>query len=698
MISITSTPAIGSHRLHEIPALEMNSVVVRPTSMKAGKASEVRQQENLLGRAGIPVMRITECLLNLEENGNNRIKWCCQTFFCNVHAAEERAGLNNMGCAMLSVQQAKPPVKLSENAMRVLEARYLRRDSNGNVVETPRQMFERVARAVSEAELEYGPASHSHLWEERFFTLMSSLDFLPNSPTLMNAGNPLGQLSACFVVPIEDSLDSIFDALSNMAMIQRSGGGTGFSFSGLRAAGERLSSSGGTSSGPVSFMRIFDSATENIKLGGRRRGANMAVLRVDHPDIEQFIDCKRDGRSLQNFNLSVSATDEFMSAIDTGGEQPLRSSDGRTIKAVSARALFDRICTAAWETGDPGMLFVDTVNRASPTPTDGMIECTNPCGEVPLLPNEACNLGSLNLTHFVRADQQPARLEWEYLRQVIHTVVRFLDDVITVNRYPLRAIERATEARRKIGLGVMGFAEACILLNISYADDEALSFADHLMGFIAEEARSASALLAEERGTFPTWSTSTFGKRGLPLRNATQTSIAPTGTISLIAGTCSGIEPLFALAYRRVGVLENETLTELNPLLVRYLEEHFNSSAEVIQAVIRTGRFSDQTAIPPVLRRLFLTALEIPPTHHVRLQAAFQRHVDNGVSKTVNLPAEASVGEIAEIFRLAHKLNCKGITVFRYGSKSEQVLQLGAGEEPFEREYFARCDPAACKL
>lgn len=649
-------------------------------------------------RAGISVMRITECLLNLEENGNDRIKRCCQTVSCIVHTADQRLGLNNMGRAMLSVQQTNPPVRLSENAMRVLRARYLRRDSNGNIVETPRQMFERVARAVSEAELAYGPASHSHLWEERFFKLMSSLDFLPNSPTLMNAGNPLGQLSACFVVPIEDSLDSIFDALSNMAMIQRSGGGTGFSFSRLRAAGERLSSSGGTSSGPVSFMRIFDSATENIKLGGRRRGANMAVLRIDHPDIEQFIDCKRDGRSLQNFNLSVSATNEFMSAIDTGGEQPLRTSDGRVVRAVSARALFDRMCTAAWETGDPGVFFVDTVNRANPTPADGMIECTNPCGEVPLLPNEACNLGSLNLTHFVRKHQQRAMLDWECLRDVIHTAVRFLDDVITVNRYMFHEIEEATQARRKIGLGVMGFAEACILLNISYADDEALSFADHLMGFIAEEARNASVLLAEERGTFPTWSTSTFGKRGLALRNATQTSIAPTGTISVIAGTCSGIEPLFALAYRRVGVLENETLTELNPVLVRYLEEHFNNSAEIIQSVIRTGGFSDQTAIPPALRRLFLTALEIPSAQHVHLQAAFQRHVDNGVSKTVNLPAEALVGEVAEIFRHAYKLKCKGITVFRYGSKSEQVLQLGAGEEPFEREYFAHCDPAACKL
>lgn len=384
------------------------------------------------------------------------------------------------------VQKEKPPAKLSENSISVLRARYLRRDASGNVVETPRQMFERVALAVAQAELAYGPAKQSHVWEERFFELMSTLDFLPNSPTLMNAGTALGQLSACFVLPIEDTLESIFQALSNMAMIQRSGGGTGFAFSRLRAAGERLRSSGGTSSGPVSFMRIFDSATENIKLGGRRRGANMAVLRVDHPDIEEFIECKRDGRSLQNFNMSVAASDEFMSAVQTGGDQPLRAADGRVVKNVSARALFDRMCNAAWETGDPGLLFIDKVNRESPTPADGVIESTNPCGEVPLLPYECCNLGSINLTHFVGTDGHEPSLDWERLRETVHHAVRFLDDVITINRYPLREIEEATLARRKIGLGVMGFAEACILMNIPYAGDAALTLAGQIMEFICQ--------------------------------------------------------------------------------------------------------------------------------------------------------------------------------------------------------------------
>ncbi len=588
--------------------------------------------------------------------------------------------------------------KLSENALRVLKARYLRRNLDGQVVETPRQMFERVARAVSEAELEYGPASQSHYWEERFLHLMMRLDFLPNSPTLMNAGTSLGQLSACFVLPIEDSLESIFDALSKMAMIQRSGGGTGFSFSRLRAAGERLHSSGGTSSGPISFMRIFDAATENIKLGGRRRGANMAMLRMDHPDIEEFIDCKREQGILGNFNLSVAATDEFMNAVQTNAEQPLRAGDGRVVKTLRARVLFEKICAAAWETGDPGLFFLDTANGASATPEDGSIECSNPCGEVPLFPNESCNLGSINLPHFVHAEQARPAMDWDRLRYVVHTAIRFLDDVTTVNRYPFAEIENATLARRKIGLGVMGFAEACILMKICYGDDEALAFADEVMGFIAQEARRASASLAEDRGVFPTWSKSALARHGLKLRNATQTSIAPTGTLSIIGGTCSGIEPLFALAYRRVGVLENETIAEINPVLLRYLTEHTENPDAVLQSVMRAGRLWPEPGIPSEMRRLFVTALEIPSAQHVRLQAAFQKHVDNAVSKTVNLPPDATVSEIRDIFLLAYKLRCKGITVFRYGSKPGQVLQIGTGEEPYEREYFARCDPGACKL
>jgi ribonucleoside-diphosphate reductase alpha chain len=593
-------------------------------------------------------------------------------------------------------REAQP--KLNENSMRVLSARYLRRDADGIVVETPQQMFERVARAISEAELIFGPASGARLWEERFYQMMASLDFLPNSPTLMNAGTQLGQLSACFVLPIEDTLESIFYALSNMALIQRSGGGTGFSFSRLRAMGELLKSTGGVSSGPVSFMKIFDSATENIKLGGRRRGANMAVLRVDHPDIVAFIDSKRGGRpGLSNFNLSVAATDEFMAAVESGGKLPLRASSDRIIGSLPARAVFDRICQAAWETGDPGLVFTDTINRTNPIPANGMIESTNPCGEVPLLPYESCNLGSINLTHFVSSTPGDDKLEWDRLRRTLHHAVRFLDNVITVNRYPLPEVQHATEAHRKIGLGIMGFAETCIVCGISYASAAALAFAGELMRFIAAEARNASASLAKERGVFPAWSRSSFAAARLKLRNATQISIAPTGTISLIAGTSPGIEPLFALAFQRVGVLEGQRLVELNPVFAAYLES-YDKSRTIAESVMRTGSLAGLDEIRPELRHLFVTALEVPPEQHVRVQAAFQQHVDNAVSKTVNIPANASVEQVAAVYSLAHKLGCKGVTIFRYGSKADQVLQLGAGDEPYEHEYFTRCDPGACKL
>ena len=588
--------------------------------------------------------------------------------------------------------------RFNENSLRVLSARYLRRNSRGDVEETPQQMFERVARAVSEAELAFGPAAGARQWEERFCEMLSSLDFLPNSPTLMNAGTRLGQLSACFVLPMEDSLESIFQALRNMALVQRSGGGTGFSFSRLRARGELLQSSGGVSSGPISFLKIFDSATENIKLGGRRRGANMAVLRADHPDIIAFIDSKRGEQPvLANFNLSVAATDEFMAAVKAGAEWPLRAATGRTVRKIPAQEMFDRICQAAWETGDPGLVFIDTMNRASPTPSAGLIESTNPCGEVPLLPWESCNLGSINLTRFVNAERRSSSLDWDRLRKTVHDAVRFLDDVITVNRYPLPEVREATEARRKIGLGVMGFAEVCILCGISYSGEEAISFSEELMRFIAAEARRASEALAEERGPFPEWESSSFAASGLKLRNATQTSIAPTGTISLIAGTSAGIEPLFALAYQRAGVLGGQTLVELNPVFARYIRRE-TEPGKIIEFVSRTGSLAGHAAISPEARRLFVTALEVPPAQHVRIQAAFQKHVDNAVSKTVNLPADATVEQVAGVYTLAHKLGCKGVTIFRYGSRSDQVLRLGTGEDPSEREYFAQCDPGACKL
>jgi ribonucleoside-diphosphate reductase alpha chain len=596
-------------------------------------------------------------------------------------------------------EKVRVEATLTPNALRVLEARYLRRDASGRIVETPAELFERVARAVSEAELVHGNAAGARRWEARFHDMLASLDFLPNSPTLMNAGTPLGQLSACFVLPVDDTMESIFGSLRDMALIERTGGGVGFSFSRLRPAGDRIASTGGTTPGPLSFITIYDCATEHVKRGGRRRGANMAVLRVDHPDIEAFIEAKRDGAALQNFNLSVGATDTFMAAVDAGGDFPLRHPrDGRVVAHRPARPLFDRLCEAAWATGDPGLVFLDTINRSNPTPDLGQIESTNPCGEVPLLPYEACNLGSINLAHLVIEQGDGARVDWERLRGLVHDAVRFLDDVITVNRYPLDAITATTVGNRKLGLGVMGFAELLILLGISYAEERAVRFAGELMAFIAREARAASARLAEERGPFPNWDRSVYAAGQERLRNAARTSIAPTGTISIIAETSSGIEPLFALAYQRQHVLDGGTLVEFNPLLLRYVERRGLPSADVLDAAAHHGRLSSVPGIPDDLRRLFVTALDVPAEQHVRIQAAFQQHVDNAVSKTINLPRDATVAEVAEAYRLAYRLGCKGVTVFRYGSRSTQVLTLGLDEAPYEREHFARCDPGACRL
>jgi ribonucleoside-diphosphate reductase alpha chain len=583
---------------------------------------------------------------------------------------------------------------ISENARRVLEARYLRRGGDGKIIETPDQLFERVARAISQAELLHRTAADARLWEERFHRMLASLDFLPNSPTLMNAGTALNQLSACFVLPIEDNMESIFDTLHDAALIQRTGGGTGFSFSRLRPAGDLVASTGGSSSGPVSFMRIFDCATENIKMGGRRRGANMGVLRVDHPDIEEFVQAKCDGTSFRNFNISVGATDEFLSAVESGQDLPLRHpADGRVVRTVAARKLFDEICEAAWATGDPGLIFLDTIARSNPLPACGRIEATNPCGELPLLPYESCNLGSINLVHFVCHEHGVARIDYERLRTQIHDAVRFLDDVISVNHFPLEAIASVTLAHRKIGLGVMGFADLCILLGVSYASEEAVRLGDDLMSFIGREAQLASMGLAEQRGVFPNWSSSTYQATGVRIRNATQTSIAPTGTLSIIAGTSSGIEPLFALAYRR-RVLGGQVFAELSPLVLRYLEKLGQDPAKALQSVAAVG----QLKLGSKDDRLFATALEISPEQHVRVQAAFQKHVDNAVSKTIKLANEASPREVADAYLLAYRLGCKGVTVFRYGSKSETMLEVGIGETPEEREHFAKCDPGACRL
>ncbi|MEW6143498.1 MAG: adenosylcobalamin-dependent ribonucleoside-diphosphate reductase [Thermodesulfobacteriota bacterium] len=590
---------------------------------------------------------------------------------------------------------------LSENAKKVLKARYLRRDDKGSVIETPEELFGRVAKGVSEAELVYGGSSSARMWEERFFEMLSKLRFLPNSPTLMNAGTPLGQLSACFVLPVDDTIEDIFDAVKNMALIQRTGGGTGFSFSRLRPKGSVVSSTGGESSGPVSFMKIFDSATENIKQGGRRRGANMGVLRVDHPDILEFVTAKLGEGELRNFNLSVGITDVFMKALESGGTYELIDPrSGGVSGSLRAREVFEKISECAWKTGDPGVLFLDTINRAHPLRDLGEIESTNPCGELPLLPNESCNLASVNLSAML--DDKGAAVDWEKLGRHVRDGVRFLDDVIDVNKFPTPEIGSVTRANRKIGLGVMGFAEMLIRLGIPYNSAEAVDYADRLMSFVYDEAFKASAGLAEERGAFPNWEKSDYARQGKRLRNGTLASIAPTGTISIIAGTTSGIEPLFALAYRRKNVLGGETLYEINPVFLEYGTKLGLSPGEfhdrVIREMLEKGGISGVGGVPEDMKRLFVTALDIPYVQHIKMQAAFQMHVDNSVSKTINMPESAGVSEVKDAYLKAYGLGCKGITVFRYGSRSQQVLEIETDEKAFEREYFTRCDPEACRL
>jgi len=594
--------------------------------------------------------------------------------------------------ALLGVQD---DLKLSINAVKVLKQRYLRKDARGEVVETPRAMFRRVAEAVAAPDADYDSADAVEASAERFYRMMTDLEFLPNSPTLMNAGTPLGQLSACFVIPVGDSIVEIFDALKNMAIIHQSGGGTGFSFSRLRPAGDVVRSTGGVASGPVSFMHIFDAATDVIKQGGRRRGANMGVLRVDHPDIVRFITSKADG-SLKNFNISVAVTDSFLDALESGGEYGLvNPRSGEVTARLSAEEVFDLVASQAWRSGDPGLVFIDEINRHNPTPAAGAFEGTNPCGEQPLLDYESCNLGSINVSRFVSGGD----FDWERLGGTIDKAVHFLDNVIDACRYPLPAIEEITRANRKIGLGVMGFAEALILMGRPYDSEAALEAGEGLMKFVTDRARKASAALAEKRGSFPNFPASIWPKRGFKaLRNATVTTIAPTGTISIIAGCASGIEPLFAVSYFR-SVMEGMLLLEENDHFRRIAQERGFYSRDLLAEIAATGSCAGVDEVPEDVRRLFATAHDIAPEWHLKMQAAFQKHTDNAVSKTVNLPADASVSDVKRIYRMAADLKLKGITVYRYGSRPGQPLSVGrppgprpAGPRVVDSEWTGLCE------
>ncbi|MFI5398019.1 MAG: adenosylcobalamin-dependent ribonucleoside-diphosphate reductase [Candidatus Binatia bacterium] len=562
-------------------------------------------------------------------------------------------------------------VAFSENALTVLRERYLRRDAAGLLAEDPVGMLRRVAAAVAAPARDFG--EDRVFWEERFFERLERLEFLPNSPTLMNAGLPNGQLAACFVLPIEDDLDSIFTTLNRMARIHQTGGGTGFSFGALRPRQDRVLSTGGITSGPLSFMQLFDHTTAVIRAGGRRRGASMAVLRVDHPDIEEFIDAKRTPGQLENFNLSVGLTDEFLAALDAGTPFPLRNPrTARVSRTIDPVALFGAIIDAAWATGDPGLLFLDEINRHNPTPSLGVIEATNPCGEQPLLPYESCVLGSVNLGKFAAGED----IDWVRLRGVIRDAVVFLDNVVEATCYPFSEIETATRRTRKIGLGVMGLADLFAQMGVAYDSEEGLHLAGRIAELLTAEARAASVELGERRGAFPAFRESVWPQRGFSaLRNATVTCVAPTGTVSVLAGASGGIEPLFALAVAR-RVLDGRCLVEVNPALQAVLAPLGQAGETALVAVREQGSIRDIEAVPAELRRRFPTALEIAPEFHVRMQAAFQAHVDAAVSKTVNLASEAPVSAVREVYCLARQLRLKGITVYRYGSRPGQTLSL----------------------
>jgi ribonucleoside-diphosphate reductase alpha chain len=594
--------------------------------------------------------------------------------------------------------KVKPGVQLTQNALTVLEKRYLKKDSQGQVIETPDEMFRRVAKHIASAELIYNTEADVSDWEEKFYQLMSSLELLPNSPTLMNAGRELGQLSACFVIPVDDSMDSIFDAVKYTALIHKSGGGTGFSFSRIRPKRDRVGSTGGVASGPVSFMRAFDTATDVIKQGGMRRGANMAILNVDHPDILEFITAKEDQNALTNFNLSVAVTNEFMDAIEKDREYNLvNPHTEEVIEKLNAREIFKKITETAWRTGDPGIVFIDNINKNNPTPKLGKIESTNPCGEQPLLPFESCNLASINLSKMVKNEDDKPEIDYDKLGRTVRLSVRFLDNVIDVNNFPLPQIEKMTKAARKIGLGIMGFADTLIKLRIPYNSDKALELAETIMRFISEETTRESVKLGEERGLFPAFKDSIYDtNNGLRPRNASRTTIAPTGTLSIIAGCSSGIEPLFALSYTR-HILDGQQLIEVNPYFEETARKEGFYSPELMQQLAEGKMLRDVENIPDWVKDVFVTSHDVTPEWHVRMQAAFQKFTDSAVSKTVNLPHGATVEDIAEIYMLAYKLGLKGITIYRDRSRESQVLNIAHAEESQEAKLTPRSRPKVTK-
>ena len=644
----------------------------------------LKELEATFGDKIIPTTQdVEDILLNVLKN-NKKNKAIAEAYIQYKKKHKESIGFR-------TVLGVRDDIGLSQNAIKVLAKRYLLRNKEGKIIETPSRMIRRVAKAVAQAERNYKKSTSKA--EKEFYEAMANLEFLPNSPTLMNAGTEIGQLSACFVLPVEDSIKSIFRAVENMALIHQSGGGTGFSFSKIRPAGDIIETTQGTASGPLSFMTVFDKTTEVIKQGGKRRGANMGVLSVNHPDIVEFINSKSKEGVLQNFNISVVATEKFMGAVLKNKEFWLiNPRTKKEAKRVSAKIIFELMIKSAWEQGDPGILFIDEINDKNPTPQAGVIETTNPCGEQPLLPYESCNLGSINLSKMVRN----SKTDWAKLKKTVRTAVHFLDNVIDVNKFPLLEIEEKTKANRKIGLGVMGFAEMLVKLKIPYDSDKSAAFAEKLMKFITDEAHKKSEELGKERGNFPNFEKSIYTKKHKNMRNATTTTIAPTGSISILADVTSGIEPFFAITYVRE-ILDKTKMLEVNKLFEEIARQKGFYTKKIFAQIAQEGGVQKTKGVPTDVKKIFKTALEIKPEWHVKMQAAFQKYTDNAVSKTVNLPENASLKDVEKVYLLAHKLKCKGVTVYRYGSKKEQVLYIGKESYRKADEYSGACPSRTCE-